>query len=63
LVLYIRKKLLGLGEAQQIIGEATAKVMHPMIGWAVSGTLLGGFLGLITGLALIKLIKWPAPET
>ncbi len=41
------------------IGEAVAKSFGWVIGRAVAGFLLGGLLGTITGLALLKLMKKP----
>jgi len=42
-----------------IVGEFLAKMYLPIIGMAVGGLIFGLFLGGLTGLALIKIIRWP----
>lgn len=44
------------------IGVTIAKSYFPIFGMAIAGVVLGGFLGSITGLALIKLIRWQPVE-
>jgi hypothetical protein len=41
-------------------GEAMAKISNWVIGRAVAGALLGGLLSLLTGLAILSLLKTPS---
>jgi hypothetical protein len=40
------------------IQEIISKLYFPLLGAAIAGTILGFFLGSLTGLALIKLMHW-----
>lgn len=44
------------------IAEILAKMYFPIIGMAIGGTVLGGLLGSITGLALVNLMRWQTTE-
>ena len=45
-------------EMQQAIG----KMVNPFVGWAAAGATLGSFIGATTGLAFVRLLRWPTPE-
>ncbi len=41
-------------------GEAAARISNWMLGRAVAGALMGGLLSLLTGLAILKLLRAPS---
>jgi hypothetical protein len=43
-----------------VVGEFLSKMYLPIIGMAVAGVILGFSLGGLTGMALIRIIRWPA---
>lgn len=42
----------------QEAGDFVGKVIHPIIGWGVSGAVIGCLIGSITGLAFVRLLNW-----
>jgi hypothetical protein len=40
------------------LAEIFAKMSYPIVGMAAGGLILGGFIGIVTGMALIKLLRW-----
>ena len=40
------------------LGETFAEMSNPIVGMAAGGLILGGFVGIVTGMALIKLLRW-----